>query len=345
MFIIEFLKTIMSGFYFLCSLLSRVFYFFPKIIFKLLSKVFKLEFFDKCVKFYEKRQNQPEFCLLIILYVIAFFTLMKIFYVKPQNIVRNEIEDFNDIVIQDNKDDNINGIIDNDNSEFNNSNDTLDNSLSSNNTESNDNGIIIDTNPFRNFAKTNLNDVRISELRKSNSDTVVWISVDGTTINYPVVKTSNNDYYLNHSFDKSYKKTGWIFMDYRNNVDMSDYNTIFYGHNLLNMTAFGSIANIFTDDWVKNSNHSIIIVTDEMQYVYKIFSAYYIEPEVYYLQTVFYSDSDYQKFLNTVSSRNIISIDNGVNITDKIITLSTCTEDNKGRKVVHAKLIASSKRS
>ena len=60
--------------------------------FKLLSKIFKIEFFDRCVKFYEKRQNQPEFCLLIILYVVAIFTLVKIFYVKPQVVVNNDID-------------------------------------------------------------------------------------------------------------------------------------------------------------------------------------------------------------------------------------------------------------
>lgn len=350
MFIINFFKIIMHGFYFLCSLLSRVFYFFPKMFFKLLKNIFKLEFFDKCEKFYEKRQKQPEFCLLIILYLIAIFTLIKIFYVKPQAVVKNDIDNFNDFIVQEDNENNINDDMNNmdnkDNVELDNS-DNVNNSDSTNNSQGNSNndGFVVDTNPFRNFAKTNLNDVRISELKKSNTDTVAWISVDGTTINYPIVQTSDNDYYLNHSFDKSYKKSGWTFMDYRNSIDMSDYNTIYYGHNLLNMTAFSSIANVFTDDWVKNSNHSIIVVTDEMQYVYKIFSAYYINPEVYYLQTVFYSDSDYQKFLNTLSSRNIINIDNSVSISDKIITLSTCTEDNKGRKVVHAKLVASRKRS
>ena len=338
MFIINFFKITIHGFYYLCSLLSRVFYFFPKMFFKLLSKIFKIEFFDRCVKFYEKRQNQPEFCLLIILYVVAIFTLVKIFYVKPQVVVKNDIDG---IVLEE---DNSNNAYD---SIITESDDLNNNSDFSNDVEndSSTNEVVTDTNLFRNFAKTNLNDVRISDLKKSNSDTVAWISVDGTTINYPIVQTSDNDYYLNHSFDKSFKMSGWTFMDYRNNINMTDYNTIYYGHNLLNMTAFGSIANIFTEDWINNSNHSIIVVTDTMQYVYKIFSAYYIDPEVYYLQTVFYSDSDYQKFLNTISSRNIINIDSSVSITDRIITLSTCTEDNKGRKVIHAKLIASNKRS
>lgn len=351
MFIVNFFKMIIKGFYFLCSLLAKGFYFYPKQFFVFLKNLFKTEKLNKIIKYYDKRQNQPEFCLLLILYAIAVITLVKILYVKPQEVVKNNIDiDIIDNELVDGEDSSNDEVIDNNNDEdLDNSNDIVvddSNNDNSNNTDnSNDGGFTIDTNPFRNFAKTNLNDVRISELKKSNSDTVAWISVDGTNINYPIVQTSNNDYYLDHSFDKSYKKTGWTFMDYRNTIDMSDYNTIYYGHNLLNKTAFGSISNIFTSEWVNSSNHSIIVVTDDMQYIYKIFSAYYIEPEVYYLQNVFYSDSEYQSFLNTIKARNIINIDNSVSIEDKIITLSTCTEDNKGRKVVHAKLIASSKRS
>lgn len=337
MFFIDFVKIIMRGFYFLCSLLAKGFYYYPKQLFVFLKKSFKTEKLNKIIKYYEKRQKQPEFCLLLILYFVAVIALVKILYVKPQEVVKNDVDiDINDnISLDDSVDNNLSG--DDIGSSF-------DDSSSADNSSGNS-GISLDTNPFRNFAKTPLKNVNFSELKKSNSDVVVWISVDGTNINYPIVQTSNNDYYLDHSFDKSYKKSGWTYMDYRNDSDMSDYNTIFYGHNLLNKTAFGSLSNIFEGDWVNTSNHTIIVLTENMQYVYKVFSAYYIDPEVYYLQNIFYSDSEYQSFLNTISLRNTINIDNSISINDKIITLSTCTEDNKGRKVVHAKLISSSERS
>ena len=333
MFIVDFLKVLIRGFFYICSILAKGFYFYPKQLFIFLGKLFKTEKFNKIIKYYEKRQGQPEFCLLFILYVIAILTLIKILYVKPQEVVHNNI-DFeveeninNDTDIEDE-------IIDSDIV------DTDNNSNDSTNSSSSNSGIVIDTNPYRLFAKISLDSVNFNDLKSQNSDTVAWISVDGTNINYPIVQTDNNDYYLDHSFDKSYKKNGWTYMDYRNNIDMTDNNTIFYGHNLLNKTAFGSIANIFTDDWANNSNHSIVVLTEGKRYIYKVFSAYYIDPEIYYLQTIFYSDSEYQSFLNTLSARNIINIDNSVLVTDKIITLSTCTEDNKGRKVVHAKLIS-----
>ena len=328
-FFVYIFKTTSKGFCFLCSILSKGFFFYPKQFFVFLSKIFKkFKFFEKCVKHYEKRQLQPEFCLLIILYFLAACTLAKILYVKPVDVVHNDFDSItktpDDIDSVDNNNDNNNTGSDN----------------NSNNSTNTGVSITQDSNLFRRFAKTPLDQVNISQLKGSNSDTVAWLSVDGTTINYPIVQTTDNDYYLSHSYDRSKKKTGWTFMDYRNDPNMSDNNTIFYGHNLFNKTAFGSIADIFSVNWQKNSNKSIMIITENKKYYYTIFSAYYLAPEVYYLQNIFYDTDSYQEFLNTISSRNILNIDNSVNVSDKIITLSTCTDDNTGRKVVHAKLVA-----
>ena len=59
----------------------------------------------------------------------------------------------------------------------------------------------------------------MKELKKINNDVRGWIQVNGTNINYPFVQTNNNDFYLKHSFDKSYNSSGWIFLDYRNNIN------------------------------------------------------------------------------------------------------------------------------
>ena len=81
-----------------------------------------------------------------------------------------------------------------------------------------------------NMGTYDLVNVNFDELKKKNSDTVGWIKVDNTNINYPVVKCSNNDFYLNHGFDEKWNDAGWIFMDYRNNPVNFDKNTVIYGH-------------------------------------------------------------------------------------------------------------------
>ena len=84
----------------------------------------------------------------------------------------------------------------------------------------------------------------------------------------------------------------------------------------------------------------MIITSSGKKYTYQIFSGYTIEPEIYYLQTNFSNTESYRTFLETLSNRNTINIDNSVDVNDKIITLSTCTDDNNGRRVLHAKLIS-----
>ena len=128
-------------------------------------------------------------------------------------------------------------------------------------------------------------------------------------------------------------------MDYRNSESLTDDNTIFYGHNLVNKTAFGSLENVFLGKWLEESNHYVVILTEYGKSVYEIFSVYTIEPELYYLQTSFEDRNEYKNFLNTLKDRSIFGFNVDLQATDKIITLSTCTSDNKNRNVVHAKLV------
>ena len=92
-------------------------------------------------------------------------------------------------------------------------------------------------------------DIDFESLRKINSDVKGWIKVNGTKINYPFVQTSDNSFYLNHSFDKSKNKNGWVFLDYRNNLNNPNQkNCILYAHNMKNQTMFGTLKNTMNSD-------------------------------------------------------------------------------------------------
>lgn len=186
--------------------------------------------------------------------------------------------------------------------------------------------------------------VDFESLLKTNNETVGWINVNNTNINYPFVQGINNTYYLNHSFDKSYNSAGWVFMDYRNNKEMNNKNTILYAHGRIDKTMFGSLYKTQYPAWYQNrSNHIIRISTPSVNMSYQIFSVYKIEEESYYIQTDFTSDSEYFEFLNTIKERSKYDFNVVLNESDKIITLSTCAND-KERYVVHAKLIKKSER-
>lgn len=186
--------------------------------------------------------------------------------------------------------------------------------------------------------------VDFESLLKTNNETVGWINVNNTNINYPFVQGINNTYYLNHSFDKSYNSAGWVFMDYRNNKEMNNKNTILYAHGRIDKTMFGSLYKTQYPAWYQNrSNHIIRISTPSVNMSYQIFSVYKIEEESYYIQTDFTSDDVYLEFLNTIKKRSKYDFNVVLNESDKIITLSTCAND-KERYVVHAKLIKKSER-
>jgi sortase B len=196
-----------------------------------------------------------------------------------------------------------------------------------------------ETSDYWYYIKFPLIDVDITELKEKNSDTVGWINVNNTNINYPFVQTKDNSYYLNHSFDKKYNEAGWVFLDYRNNNDLNNKNTILYAHSRLDKTMFGSLSKVLKSSWYNNKdNHIIRLSTDTENTLWQIFSVYKIPEESYYITTNFNSNKEYTKFLNTIKQRSIHNFNTNLDANDKILTLSTCYSDTE-RTVVHAKLI------
>ena len=189
------------------------------------------------------------------------------------------------------------------------------------------------------YIKLPLINVNLQELKEKNKDTVAFLKVNGTNINYPVVQTKDNDYYLNHSFNKKYNSAGWVFMDYRNNaIDFQD-NTIIYAHGRANSTMFGSLKNIFESNWYENTDNYVVnLVTEKESTLWQVFSIYRIPSETYYLKNSFKTDKEHQEFLDTLIGRSEYDFHTSINIDDKILTLSTCY-NHTSRVVLHAKLI------
>lgn len=178
------------------------------------------------------------------------------------------------------------------------------------------------------------------KLKEINTDIVGYIEVDNTNISYPVVKSSDNSYYLNHSYKKEKNNIGSIFLDYRNDLDNLSKNNIIYGHGRLDNTMFGSLDNLLEDNWLNNEkNYYIRVTTPSNKMIFKVFSVYAIEKESYYIKTYFSNNKYFKKFLETVMKRSIFNFGTNVNTGDKILTLSTCKDNFGKRIVVHAKLL------
>lgn len=188
-------------------------------------------------------------------------------------------------------------------------------------------------------------DVDFKALKEKNSDTIAFIHMDQTNINYPIVQTTDNEYYLHRAFDKSKNAAGWVFMDYRNNINNLSDNTVIYGHGRLDKTVFGSLKNALSKSWQENKDNYIIwLSTPTENMMFQIFSIYTIKSESYYIQTSFSTEAKKQAWINTMVERNTSPKTAEVTTNDKILTLSTCLNDSGGRIVVQAKLIKKQKR-
>ena len=177
------------------------------------------------------------------------------------------------------------------------------------------------------------------ELLKKNDQTVGWIQVNNTKINYPVVQAPDNGFYLNHDFNKKKNSMGWIYMDYRNSNKDLNTNTIIYGHNINGGIMFGGLVNALYPSWYnKDANRIITFNTPYANMKWQVFSIYKVKTTTDYLDSEFDSDEAYQGFINMIKGRSIKNFGIDVNTNDKILTLSTCA-NNVSKIVLHAKLI------
>lgn len=330
----KFFKLIISithkGFYSICLVLSKGFYFYFVMFFEVIKKIFrKSKILDNVINSYRYKQTNPEHFLILTLSVILCICVYGVFFVNTNEVVSLDPEV-------------IDSVLNNAKSEYENSgsDEVVDDGADTGTESSSNDSVYVETNLLKIYSNMSLSDIDFSSLKNVNKNTVLWLLVDGTNINYPIVQTSDNDYYLKRSFDNHYTTNGWPFLDYRNSSEMVDDNTIFYGHNLLNKTSFGSIANLFANKWFSESNHRILLISENKIYEYEIFSVYYSEVTDYYLKTNFVSETSFDAFLKNIKNKSVFNFSVDVGITDRIITLSTCTDDNRGRKVVHAKLIS-----
>jgi len=199
--------------------------------------------------------------------------------------------------------------------------------------------IVVDVQNDGELTKNNYN-IDFRALKQVNSDTVGFLKVNGTNIEYPVVKGNDNDFYLNHSFDKSSNLAGWIFADYKNKLDGTDKNIIIYGHNRRDGSMFFTLKNILNEAWYENKeNLKVKFITEKENAQYEVFSVYQIEAESYYIQTTFKNNEEYLSFLETIKERSKKDFNIEVTAEDSILTLSTCANNNKYRVVLHAKKI------
>ncbi|OXS77145.1 SrtB family sortase [Lysinibacillus sp. KCTC 33748] len=182
---------------------------------------------------------------------------------------------------------------------------------------------------------------QFNDLLSVNKNIVGWISVDGTKLNNPILQAENNDFYLDHNFKDRESRAGSVFMDYRNNVQDLNQNTILYGHAMKNSTMFGSLKNYLNQQYA--DEHPVIYLDTLYEgYDVEVFAAYETTIDFYYIETEFTSNDTFLKFTDKIQTRSAIEMNIEIGPEDKILTLSTCKDSvlsDDHRFVVQGKLV------
>ncbi len=171
-------------------------------------------------------------------------------------------------------------------------------------------------------------EIDFAGLKEVNEDIIGWIRFDGIEIiDYPILYSGDDEKYLRTDIYGKPSTAGCIFLEGANNPDFEDYHTIIYGHNMKNLSMFGSLKK-YKEEGFYEDHSCFTIYTEEKAYRYRIF-AYRDVPETDNVYTIgFAPDAMYQNFLNEMIKKSYI--DTGISVTkeDKIITLSTCSTEN-----------------
>ena len=186
-----------------------------------------------------------------------------------------------------------------------------------------------------------ITNTELASLLTVNEDVVGKLIVNNTNVDYPVVQAKDNDYYLDHNINKEKNANGWIYLDFRNDAMNLDKNNIIYGHNMYySGVMFGTLHKTYNSNWYTNPENQIITydtLYEDMQF--KIFSIYKVPDTNDYLKVFFDDDTDFLEFADMITKRSIYDFNVPIDADDKIITLSTCSNNGTKRLVIHAVLI------
>ena len=114
-------------------------------------------------------------------------------------------------------------------------------------------------------------EIPLSELAAINPDFVGWITIFGTSVNYPVVRGIDNKRYLHTTFGGARNSAGAIFMDYRVTQGFDSPVSIIYGHNMRNGSMFATLLNYLNREFLEQNSEILIITVVGERLVYRIF--------------------------------------------------------------------------
>lgn len=178
--------------------------------------------------------------------------------------------------------------------------------------------------------------VDFNALKAINSDVIGWIrfAPQPETINYPIVKGTDNSEYLHRTFSANENTLGAIFLNYENASDFTDRNSIIYGHRMNDGSMFAHLQDYDTKSFWESNPYFYIYTVDGRKLTYHVVMAGEVSDESSMYQFQFPDDAAYLNFLN--AAKSMAFYDTGIQVTtqQKVVTLSTCTRAGDSNRIV-----------
>ena len=181
-------------------------------------------------------------------------------------------------------------------------------------------------------------DIDWEGLKEENIDVIAWIMVPAVDISYPVLQAEDNEYYLHRGLNREYLFAGCIFMDAYNHPDFANYNTILYGHNMRDGSMFARLKEFTKEDTIRKCPY-LWILTPQGDQLYKIFSVHYAASGSDTFTVRFADHEEYLKWQEKMLSLSDPQTGENLSDSDRIVTLSTCSENLAVRMTVQGKRI------
>ena len=167
-------------------------------------------------------------------------------------------------------------------------------------------------------------------LRLTCREAYAWLYGPGAGIDYPVMQTGNNEYYLTHLADGSKNKAGALFIDWRNGQTLQDRNTIIYGHNMKNGTMFGQLARYRDADYCRDNPFMYLYIPGHRFRLDVVAAADTTDLSEYYDQPA--HRKEWNALLKQAMEKTAFDFGIPVSETDHFVTLSTCGNEYQGER-------------
>ncbi len=177
-----------------------------------------------------------------------------------------------------------------------------------------------------------------------NSDGLGFLYVPSVDIRLPIAQTTDNDFYLTHTFDKTYNGNGCLFVDYRIKDKLKATHVLIYGHNMNSGAMFGSLSRYQNPGFYQTEGNDVFyIYTEDVIRKYKIFTVYVTDPISDTFTFNFSNLAGLREYAKNVQAESLYNTGVDVSNTTQVVTFSTCTNNSKQRLIVSGTFVGESK--